>query len=369
MDLAELSVSNGGFYVPTWQILVDGKDLLRDLLVAVSQVEADLVLSAAGRFSFTVVDAYNILKSNFISGKGQDILKLLSFGAVVEIRMGYGDASKLSPIMTGVITEIGTSFPESGYPELSVAGYDHSFPMTVGKNSKTWSKASDSDVVAEIARFHNLQGDIETTLEKHAQIEQNQESDMEFIKKLAERNHFEFYVRDKTLRFGKPKDQGDGVVALKWGKGLLSFKPTANLAGQVTAVEVYGWDLKSGKAIVGRAQAGTESGRPARSESGGDALKKPGNQQPVLRIRQPVFTQAEADTRAKAALNEIAKQFLTGDAESVGLPEIRPDEKVTLAEVGETFSKTYYVQQATHKVDGNGYRTRFKVKETSVKKS
>ena len=31
-----------------------------------------------------------------------------------------------------------------------------------------------------------------------------------------------------------------------------------------------------------------------------------------------------------------------------------------------TFSKTYYVQQATHKVDSNGYRTRFKVKETGL---
>lgn len=367
MELAELSRINGGFYVPAWQIRVDGKDLLRDLLVAASQVEADLALSAAGRFSFTVVDAYSVLKNAFLSGRGQNVLDLLSFGSAVEIRMGYGDAGGLPLIMTGVITEIGTNFPESGYPELAVAGYDHSFPMTVGKNSKNWSKASDSDVVAEIARFHNLAGDIETTREKHAQIEQNQESDMEFVKKLAERNHFEFYVRDKTLRFGKPKDQGDGVVTLSWGKGLLSFKPTANLAGQVTAVEVYGWDVKAKQTIVGRAQAGSESGRAVRSESGGDELKKAGKQPPVLRIRQPVFTQAEADTRAKAALNDLAKQFLTGDAESVGLPEIRPDETVTLAEVGEAFSKTYYVQQATHKVDGNGYRTRFKVKETTLK--
>ena len=41
--------------------------------------------------------------------------------------------------------------------------------------------------------------------------------------------------------------------------------------------------------------------------------------QPVLRLRQPVFTQAEADKRAKAALNERAKQFLTGEAEAIGL--------------------------------------------------
>jgi phage protein D len=79
-----------------------------------------------------------------------------------------------------------------------------------------------------------------------------------------------------------------------------------------------------------------------------------------------VFTQAEADQRAKAALNERAKQFLTGEGETIGLPEIRPDRNVELDNLGVPFSKTYYVQEATHKIDSNGYRTRFKVKETGL---
>ena len=73
--------------------------------------------------------------------------------------------------------------------------------------------------------------------------------------------------------------------------------------------------------------------------------------QPTLRLRQPVFTQAEADQRAKAALNERAKQFLTGEGETIGLPEIRPDRNVELDKLGVPFSKTYYIQQATHKID------------------
>jgi phage protein D len=79
-----------------------------------------------------------------------------------------------------------------------------------------------------------------------------------------------------------------------------------------------------------------------------------------------VFTQAEAEKRANAALNERAKQFLTGEGESIGLPDVRPDRNVMLDNLGAPFSKTYYVQQATHKIDGNGYRTRFKVKETGL---
>lgn len=367
MDLKAISNSHGAFYAPAFSVQVAGDDLIRSHLIAVTQVEADLVLGAPGRFSFMVGDAYSIKKHAFLSGRGEDLLKILTFGAQVKVLMGYGDVRSLSTIITGTITEISTSFPDTGTPELTIAGYDQAFPMTLGKNSQPWSNASDSDVIAEIARGYNLMGDIQSTIEKHPVIEQNQESDLEFINKLAKRNHFTVYVRENTLRFGKPKEQGDGVLVLRWGEGLLNFKPEANLAGQVSRVEVVGWDVNTKKSIVGRAEAGAVSGLDSGNSSAANLLGNAKFQQPVLRLRQPVFSQADADKRARAFLNEKAKQFLTGDAESIGLPEIRPDTNVTLDNLGAHFSKTYYVQQATHKVDTNGYRTRFKVAESSLK--
>ena len=120
------------------------------------------------------------------------------------------------------------------------------------------------------------------------------------------------------------------MVRLVWGEGLLSFKPEANLAGQISKVEVYGWDPKTKEAIVGRASAGEESGleRQERGRSTSTRSCVIPSKKPTLRLRQPVFTQAEADKRAKAALNERAKQFLTGEGETIGLPELRPDRNV-----------------------------------------
>jgi phage protein D len=267
-----------------------------------------------------------------------------------------------------MITEITTSFPDGGSPELSIAGYDHGFPLTIGKNTRTWSKARDSEAAHEIASFNNLAEAIETTQEKHAQIEQNQESDWEFLKKLAERNHFELYVDEhRKLHFGKPNDKATAVVRLVYGQGLLSFKPEANLAGQISQVEVYGWDPKTKKQIIGRAGAGEESGLSGKSAGQHlNAFVRDPSKRPTLRLRQPVFTQAEANQRAKAALNERAKHFLTGEGEAIGLPELRPDRNVELANLGDPFSKTYYIQQATHKIDSSGFRSRFKVKETGL---
>lgn len=341
---------------------------MRDLLLAVSQVEVDLDLGKTSRFSFTVTECYNQEKHVFESGHGEDAIKLLNFGGEVDICIGYGDAKSVPVMLSGVITEITTNFPETGAPELTISGNDHGFPLTLGKNSRSWSGELESNVVQDIASRNNLNAKIEVTKEKLAHIVQSQESDWGFLKKLADRNHFELYIDEKrTLHFAPPNDKATDILRLAWGAGLLSFKPEANLAGQFTKVEVYGWDRNRKERIVGVAHAGEESGLSG--ASAGQRLRgfvRDPTKLPTLRVRQPVFTQSEANSRAKAALNENAKRFLTGDAESIRLPEIRPNRNVFLDQLGAPFSKTYYIQQATHKIDSNGYRTRFKVKETGL---
>jgi phage protein D len=367
MDFADFSSAHGGFYAPSYVVRVGTKSLTQTLAVAVSQVEVDRTLGAAGRFSFTIPNAFNLERRMFVTGTGQPLLEILKFGATVEIALGYGDYSKLLNIIEGIITEITTSFAEGGSPELQVAGYDHMFPMTLGKQSRPWSNTTDSDAIHKLAKEYNLTADIQPTEQKHPQIEQNQESDYEFMKKLATRNHFEFYVAPpRRLRFGRPNDEGDGIATLRWGQSLLSFKPEANLAAQVSQVEVYGWNPDQKKEIVGKAVAGEESGHDPRRRSGGERLSAAIGKQPVLQVRQPVFTEAEAKRRAQAILNDHAKKFLTGDAECIGLPVLLPDRNITLGNLGAPFSKTYYIQQTIHKIDTNGYRTRVKVKETSL---
>jgi len=368
MELVALSSRYGDFHVPAFSVRIGGADLTRDLLLAVSQVEVDLVLGAASRFSFAVTGCYSFEHHAFETGLGRDAIEVLDFGTAIEIHLGYGDARSVPLMASGMITEVTTNFPEVGAPELSISGYDHGFPLTIGKNSRTWAKELDSQAVQDVAAFNNLAAVIQPTRERHAQIEQNQESDWEFLKKLAERNHYELYVDERrALHFAEPDDKALAVAKMAWGEGLLSFKPEANLAGQIAKVEVHGWDRNAKKAIVGIAKAGEESGLVGKS-AGQHLLRfvRDPNKLPTLRLRQPVFTQSEANQRAKAALNERAKQFLTGEAECVGLPEIRPDRKVFLDKLGAPFSKTYYVQQATHKIDSSGYRTRFKVKETGL---
>ena len=43
-ELSGLSDAYGDFYAPAYRVLLGGKDLMRRLVVAVSQVDVDLVL-------------------------------------------------------------------------------------------------------------------------------------------------------------------------------------------------------------------------------------------------------------------------------------------------------------------------------------
>lgn len=355
--------------MPTYAISVGHKDLLNGLYVGISQVEVDMELGTASRFTFTIPEAYSHEHRIFLTGKGDELLPHIKFGTEVAISMGYVDGQDKQFLIRGPITEISTNFPDGGSPELSVTGYDHAFPLTIGQNSNTWSRQTDSGVAQAIASVNGLGFMIETTKEKRPQIEQNQESDWAFLKKLADRNSYEIYVdEDKRLHFALPKVSSEPVVELSYGEGLLSFKPEANLAGQISKVEVYGWDRAGKEQIVGTATTGEELGLNGTSPGQYllNLVQDP-KKRPTLRLRQPVFTKSEADQRAKAALNENSKKFLTGEGESIGLPQIRPDNRIMLTNLGSPFSMPYYIRKAVHKIDSSGYRTRFTIEEPGAK--
>ncbi|MET1133555.1 MAG: hypothetical protein ABWX60_09055, partial [Aeromicrobium sp.] len=145
-----------------------------------------------------------------------------------------------------------------------------------------------------------------------------------------------------------------------------SFTPEANLARQISEVRVHARSATEGKAIVGTAKRGDETGRDSKGASGSERVTKALSSSPVLSVRAPVHTQAEADERAKAILDERAQDFVTGSGECIGLPEIVPDVNIELGGMGRGFSKTYWVAEATHTIDSGGYSTSFKVQETTV---
>ena len=211
-----------------------------------------------------------------------------------------------------------------------------------------------------------LTTDIRSTRTVQNRIDQSQEADIAFLNKLAERNGATFYVRKEKFYFGPRNNTATAQIKLPLGQGLLKFNPDANIASQIKTVEVLGRSTQTGDTIVGRASQNDASGIDSGAESGAERVASAVDTEPVMRVRAAVHTVEEAQQRARAILEEKSQEFVTGDGESIGLPEIVPDMNIELTALGKPFSKTYYVNGAKHKVDGSGYRTTFSVQETSV---
>jgi uncharacterized protein len=359
--ITQLETKHRNFYAPAFQILVDGQDLLTSLFMEIASVQVDNTLKGADRFSFTVNSTFNFQTREF-----EHLADLFSFGASVAISLGYQDVKSMKLMHRGKITSVQTSFPASGLPQINVSGYDLSYFMTKGKASDNWDNVKDSDVVQKLARKHGLKAVVEDTRVEHPKVEKVEQSDFEFIEKLAKRNGYEFYVFDQDLYFRPPANDKTAVVTLEWGKGLISFTPEINIAEQVSKVEVRGWDVKAKKEIVGTAKRGEEPGRDANRRSGAEIIDAICPDTGELKVRAPVFSKQEADRKALAILKKRSELFVQGSGESVGMTDILADTNIELLGLGKLFSKTYYIEQSTHTINTSGYRTTFKVKDTTI---
>ena len=207
-------------------------------------------------------------------------------------------------MLTGIITEITTSFPEGGTPELAVSGYDHVLPADARQELAQLDEGARQRRRQQLAeRDTTWPPTSRRRRRQHAQIEQNQESDFEFLKKLADRNHFEFYVDAHQARCTSRQPQrssDDGVVTLRWGEGLLSFKPEANLAGQVARSKSTAGIAKTKKAIVGQGDRGRRVGpRPAAKSGGETARARDRQERRCCSCASRCSPQAEANKRAE----------------------------------------------------------------------
>lgn len=374
LNILQIEKARKDFYAPSFNVVAAGKSLVPDLYLEVSSVEIDNLLDAADRFSFVIVNAFDVTRREFLKVGNKTLPEFFEFGLPIEISMGYGDRAKLTPMLSGIVTEISTSFPSSGVPQLTVSGYDHSYCLTKGTKSENWENKRDSDVVKQIAQRYGLTPRVEETSVVHPKIEMSQENAAQFIKKLADRNGFEWFVSTKKeLFFRTPDNDARGAIELAWGRGLVSFSPEIKLSEQVSEVEVHGWNVKTKKAIVGHARKGDEPGRDTSSAggkkraSGAEYVQKVcGRDTATLRVREPVFSQQEADRRAQAILARRAEGFVGGRGESIGIPELKADTNVTLQGLGDFFNTTFYVNQTTHTVNSSGYRTTFEVKDTTI---
>jgi phage protein D len=392
--LADESHVQHGFYVPQFEIRIEGVGLPRDVLRDVAQVTYHDSLNEIDGFEITV-NNWDSRTRQFkyvgfetaadLTGSDDRAQRARLFDPCnkeVELRAGYlGD---LRTLLRGTFTSLEPNFPSGGAPTLAVRALNALHKLRRKQNSQTWKEderggVRDSEVAKKIGadreRFPMPIVVSDEALGKETPlpyIAQTQQYDIDFLLLRAKRLGYVVTIREgderakdpnrrKThLYFGPSEGRRPGstdpLYKLRWGASLVEFKPTLTTANQIKSVTVKGWDRVKKEPITGTASLDDEA--LAINKDLHHLLKECDPREEVV-VEKPVRTKAEADGLAIGILKDRQKEMVKASATCIGLPSLMAGTKVEIEGVGARFSGVYFITATTHSFGDSGYTTRF----------
>ncbi len=389
--MTQESLEQGHFYVPQFEVRIQGVGLPRDVLRDVREITYHDNVDEIDGFTITVnnwdpaLRAYKYVGSetaSSVQGSTAESVRQRLFDPCnkkVELYMGY--PGKLQLMMNGIFTTLSPSFPSSGGPTLTVGALNLLHRFRGDKHTKVFENQTASDIAKKFTLTNPAtqtslkvvpdSGNASREIDKKiVYLLQDNQTDLDFLLALARRNAYVLLLQeeiknthgrvtqDARLYFGPSNGTGlrQATVELGWGKSLMEFQPTLTTANQVKSVTVRGWNRGTKKVIQETASI-TDSD-----------FKYNGNLKDLLNVcdpqteqvvNEPVFTEAEAKQRAHSILENQFRNMVTASVTSVGLPDLRAGRNVIITGAGARFSGNYFITQTSHSIGANGYTTQF----------
>jgi uncharacterized protein involved in type VI secretion and phage assembly len=288
-------------------------------------------------------------------------------GSAVKVSTSAVGDGTTSLLLSGEVTALEGVYREGRAPLLVARGYDHAHRLSRGRSSATFQNVKYSDIARTIASQVGLDaGTIDDSGRVHEHVGQTGQTDWEFLKGLAREVGFEIAVVEGKLEFRRPREAAEAPeggdfssadpLQLVFGQDLLDFRPRVTSSGQVSRVEVRGWDPATKQAIVGTAQA--RSAAAQLTDDPGSLAGRFGS--PVLVVEGGFPSQAEADRAAEALAEQVGSAFAEATGIARGNPRVRAGAAVSVSHVAAPFAGRYTLTHTRHTYDQqDGYRTHF----------
>jgi len=389
-------------YAPAFT--VDVQDQPVGVRVADDVLEIHVVLELDQMSSFEItLNNWDDKLLQFKYSESDASKELFRVSRLVAIKLGYADG-ELVPVVSGPISSLSPSFPQSGAPTIRISGTDGMQKLKDSKprpGQQVFHKdKADWEIVQEVAQRAPGQMQVDIPVQndlKHPFVVQKNQDDASFLMERAKRIDYDCYVTSdvvagtQTLHFAPPADGRNGspvrMFRLAYGPGLaaeqhraatgagtgvatagpllpnlIEFTPTLTAAAQVSSLTVRGWDPRT-KTSIG--VTATADDLPTGQGSG---LTGPGAATEALGAREdtvidaPVASVEEARELATALLRERAYQFITGAGRIAGLPELRVRDVLEIHGIGLRFTGNYYVTRVEHTLSASGFFTAFRAR-------
>lgn len=282
---------------------------------------------------------------------------VLRLGAQVELYLGEVD--RPCEVFRGCITAIESVFAAGAPPRLRVWAEDALLAARLARRSKVYTDMAPLAVVEAVAGELGLTpvvtglGDVQATW---AQID---ETDLAFLRRLLARFDADLQIVGRELQVSPRGEVQRNRIALEQGRELHAISICADLAQQVTSVQVRGWDAVAGSAVKAVA-TGMSSDGPGAGRDGAAMLRDAFGERAENLGHLAVRTDQEAQALAEAAFDRRAWRFVRARGTSEGHPELRVGTRLSLSRCGARFDNDYYVVATHHRWDhANGYRSEF----------
>ena len=152
------------------------------------------------------------------------------------------------------------------------------------------------------------------------------------------------------------------MFELEWGKSIMDIKPKLTTANQIGKVTVRGWH-RTRKTPISRTVT-LDHPRIVANKDLHRILKQCEAREELV-VDEPIFTNCEALERAISILLDQTKMIVTATVKTVGLPDLRAGQIVTISGLGARLSGKYFIKKTKHTIDDNGYITEFDCRRES----
>ena len=275
-------------------------------------------------------------------------------GKKLEIKLAERDSLVTKSVFKGDIVTLEPNFT-SGGAEMTVRAFDRSYKLTRRRNTQSFEDMSASDIVSKVVKAAGLRVQTDSTPTVFKFMQQSNETDLDFIWRLANRINYEFVVEDDKAIFRKIGSTQP--VELEWPNPLHTFSPRMSAVQQVQNVTVRGWDFQSKQKITGTKQspeqvieAGVKRSKIKNAISGASTTI----------VNEPVQDKGEADALAQATLDRLANSYVQAQGTLDGNPAVRSGAVIEVKGVGKQFGGKYRVQSSVHVLRGGStYTTEF----------
>lgn len=288
----------------------------------------------------------------------------------------WGYPGVMAPVRSCIIQKI------KGGRTLSIEAQSDAVLMNKVKKTRTFDNVTRAEVIKRIAGEYGYGGsrvDVQATLTRYEHICQTAETDGQFVKRLAESEHFEFFVDfdgfhcherrmgqrpARVLSYYLPPDVGD----------IIDFDVDNDIFAKAGQVTTKGRDTIAKKDVGGEASDSkterealnpvTEIIDPATGLSTFQLAASSADLKPTT-----ATTNAQAKREADGAFKRSVQTTVKLSLDLVGDPGIAAKSVVEVRNISKRLSGLYYVNEITHTIDSGGYKMKMKCSTDGTNKA